>query len=328
MAAPSMRCGGAGAACRQAVALAAPATLPRTSWIRPRVPATLARVRYRLLAAIPFVGALVVLLVAALQPDDQRWNTIDDLTRAAKVAALFGCLVAGLSFQRGEYLRRGWLLNAATYGILALRDGVLHRDLVLDHGLPLAHWLDAAMVTVANVAAVIGTWIMARAWRVSGVDLPGNRAWRRIAQVGMVFVAVAVTMPSLAIDMPHLLDGSPNNLAGVVGSFSDAICLALVVPVVMTAIGLRGTRIVWPWALLALSIFGWLLYDATFTVSQVVGIAGRPLRAVGDAARVLAACASFSAGVVQRLIATSEPRPRAAALPDSARARKEPRPAP
>jgi hypothetical protein len=262
-------------------------------------------VKLRVLAVFPFACALAVLLVAAALPDDQRWNVIYDMTRTAKLVALFGCLVAGLSFEPGEHMRRGWLQTAVCYGLLVLRDGVIHGDLLLDHHLPLSRWIDVAMVVLANVVGVMGCWTMASAWRVSGVELPGKRSWRRAAQAATVVMAVAITLPSLAIEAPRLLDGGWVPITSVVGSLADAFSLALIAPVVMTAIGLRGTRIAWPWAMLAVSMFGWLLYDATFSVSQLVGLDGRPLLAFGDASRVLAATGAGAAGVMQRLIATA-----------------------
>ena len=123
--------------------------------------------KLRLLAASPFAAAFVVVVVAAVLEDDSQWPVIDTMTRGAKLFALFGCLVAGLSFERDEHMRRGWLLQAATYGLLALRDGILHRDLLIDHATVEARWIDAALVTAANTAGVLSSWILSRAWRVS-----------------------------------------------------------------------------------------------------------------------------------------------------------------
>jgi hypothetical protein len=298
--------------------------LPKTRnrpWGHRRSAATPARscnivaVTYRVLAALPFVGAVAVLLVAAIYPDDVRWDIVYDMTRAAKVTAVFGCLVAGLSFQRGEHMRRGWLALAGCYGLLSLRDGILHRDLFFSHWLESARWIDVGVIALANALGVVSVWTLARAWKVSGVTLPGKAAWRGVAQIASVVMAMAITLPSLAIQVPHLFDGDPVPVSGVIGALADATSLALIAPVLMTALGLRGTRIAWPWALLAVSMFGWLVYDATFSLSEMIGVAGRPLLAFGDASRVLAATAACAGGLMQRLIATAEaaparPRPR------------------
>jgi hypothetical protein len=281
-------------------------------------------VTYRVLAALPFVGAAAVLVVAAVYPDDVRWDIVYDMTRAAKVTAVFGCTLAGLSFQRGEHMRRGWLAMAACYGLLSLRDGILHTDLLFSHSLMWARWLDVGVITLANLLGVISAWTMASAWKVSGVTLPGKAAWRGAAQVATVVIAMVITLPSLAIQVPHVFDGDPAPVAGVIGSAADAASLALIAPVLMTALGLRGTRIAWPWALLALSMLGWLVYDATFSLSELVGIDGRPLLAFGDASRVLAGTAACMGGIAQRLIATASAVPMPAPVPAPA-ARPHPR---
>jgi len=56
---------------------------------------------------------------------------------------------------------------------------------------------------------------------------------------------------------------------------------------------------------LTCSMFGWLCYDATFSVAEHAASGGEALRALGEAFRALASVGAGMAGIAQRLVATS-----------------------
>ena len=264
--------------------------------------------RYLALAAIPIAAFLAVLLAAGGAPDDARWPIIDTMIRVSKVAGLFGCLMGALSFRRSDHLFRGWALIAAMYGLLVLRDGVVHRSLLMPFYTPAARWLDAALVLPANLLAVLGAWTMGRAWYVGGIALPGSRTTRSIVQAAAIAMALAITMPALLYHAPHLLDGTPAPLLGASTALADALSLSMLAPVLLTALALRGGAIVWPWALLTCSMFGWLCYDVTFSLSANLTSGGEAFRALGEAFRALAATGAAVAGIAQWLVTDAPDR--------------------
>jgi hypothetical protein len=269
------------------------------------MPITVWRVRYVALAATVIAAFLAVLLVAGVAPADARWPIIDAMIRASKVVGLFGCLIGALSFRRSDHLFRGWLLIAGMYALLVTRDAVIHRSLLIDFGTSTARWIEAAVVVLANLMSVLGAWTMGRAWYVGGIALPGTRTTRSIVRAAAVAMAIAITMPAFWHYAPHLLDGVPTPVVGVSNALADALSLSMLAPVLLTALALRGGAIAWPWALLTCSMFGWLCYDVTFSLSANLSTGGEALRALGEAFRALAAVAAGMAGIAQWMVATA-----------------------
>jgi hypothetical protein len=91
----------------------------------------------------------------------------------------------------------------------------------------------------------------------------------------------------------------------------DAASISLIAPVMLTALALRGSDIAWPWALLTASSFGWLCYDAVFSISSVLHANGDPFRALGESFHALACVGAGAAGIAQRLVVTGAPPRRA-----------------
>jgi len=262
-------------------------------------------VRYPLLAAAPAAAFGAVVAIAVLAPGDQRWPLIDTIVRASKVLALFGCLAGGLSFRRSEHLFKGWILLAATYALLVVRDAVIHRSLLIAVETPTARWIETAIIVTANLLGVLGSWTMARAWYVGGIELPGSRATRNIVRGAAVVMAVSITLPAFWLNAPHVADGAPAPIMGISDVVADALSISLIAPVLLTALALRGAAVVWPWALLTCSMFGWLCFDAIFSIHTVVTSGGEALRVIGEAFRTFAATGAAVAGIAQRLVATA-----------------------
>ena len=87
----------------------------------------------------------------------------------------------------------------------------------------------------------------------------------------------------------------------IASDLGDTIVLALVAPVLHTALAMRGGVLRWPWGLLTLSGLAWLAYDTSSTAITALG-AGPGAALVGsEALRLLANANIFGAGVAQRL---------------------------
>ncbi len=263
-------------------------------------------VRYVVLAATAAASFVIVLVAAALAPADLRWPLVDGIVRACKVVGLFGCLVGALSFGFHQHLFRGWALVAASYALLVLRDAVIYGHLIVDEG----RRIEAGFVLSADVLGVLGAWMMARAWYVGGLELPGTRTTRRLVRAVAAAMAVSITLPAVWIHVPQLVTGPPHAIMGLANALADAISISLLAPVLLTALALRGAAIAWPWALLTASLFGWLCYDATFSLSASHDSSGA-FRALGEAFHALACVGCGVAGIAQRLVVTSAPQRRA-----------------
>lgn len=263
--------------------------------------------RYVLLAAAVAGAFVVVLGTAGLAPAELRWPILDALIRASKIVALFGCLVGALSFKRHQHLFRGWGLLAAMYAMLVTRDAVIYRNLIVDAFSPTGRWIELAVVLPANVLGVLGFWMMSRAWYVGGIALPGTHATRTLVRAAAAAMAVSIMLPAIWVYVPLASTGLPTAIMGVSNAIGDAVAISLIAPVLLTALALRGAAIAWPWALLTASSFGWLCYDAVFSISSVLHNNGEAFRVLGESFHALACVGAGMAGIAQRLVVTAAP---------------------
>jgi hypothetical protein len=153
------------------------------------------------------------------------------------------------------------------------------------------------LVVVANASSVAGTAMLARAWSVSGLSTAGRRAWLVVAGVAVSLIA---TGWPLALDFRRIAHGDVAVLPHLGSDLGDMICFALVAPVLDTALALRGGALLRPWALITVSGFCWILYDAAWGMSGALHLDGLPhARVVLDALRGLACAFLACAGLAQ-----------------------------
>jgi hypothetical protein len=228
-------------------------------------------------------------LSPALRPQVEVFKSLD----------LLGCLVAAFAFGRGDYLRRAWGLTATCAALLLLRDAVLRIGSpthVL--GIP-ADAVDGAMVLVANIAAVAGLWMLARAWSIAGLEPPGSARGRRILVGAAIVFACAVGAATIFLDVREVIRGDLTAIVPVASDLGDVISIVLIAPVALTALGMMGGTLKWPWGLLTASIVCWLGYDVATVLRQMHGTAPA-LKMTGEVFRGLACTYTFAAGVAQR----------------------------
>jgi hypothetical protein len=251
--------------------------------------------KYRSLALFPVVLALI-LAAAALALGD-RLPTLVVQNEAGKVLALVGCAAAALAFERGDYLRRAWLAIGTCYLLLLVNDGLGASDATAGMGL-----VRGIVVTVANASSVVGTWMLAHAWSVAGLDEEDDDRRRRHAMLaGAIVLALAITGWPLVNDVRNLASGHLEATVSIASDLGDAIVLALVAPVMHTALAMRGGLLRWPWGLLTVSGLAWLAYDASSGVIDALKIGPGVALVASEALRVLANGYVFGAGVAQRM---------------------------
>jgi hypothetical protein len=253
---------------------------------------------YRALAAFPFVFVLVAIGLLAALPPSAHAVLLRVLVEIAKVLAFVGLGAAALVFAPGDYLRRGYGLHALCYALLLSRDLWFYATtgaptVVVEVG-------RAVFITVANVVVVAGTWTLARAWGMAGLELPGTTALRRVALTLAIGASLLFAGPAVLVDV-RLSVGHPDHIWTVLSDLGDLLALPVLAPVALTAIAVRSGTLRWPWALLTGSLLAWLLYDAVLSLPDLLHLAdGAPFRLAGEQFRLFAATSAFAAGLAQK----------------------------
>jgi hypothetical protein len=254
-----------------------------------------------LLGLLPLAGALVVFTVVATAGTSAP-GVILAVNVLVLLAATVGCMLATASFDQGDYLWRAWALNTLSNGVLVV-DLLLFGPTShfatrnLSHGSGL---VSALLSTIANISAVAMVVLVGRAWSVAGLDLQVSTTKRWAAFAASIVVALLIAGPGAWNDLQGALVGQGDALSGLISDLGDIATLAVLAPLVLTALALRGGSLAWPWALLAVSTLGWLLFDGIGTLAPLLHAPGPQLRPLEDAFRALASLATLSAGLLQR----------------------------
>lgn len=261
-------------------------------------------------ASLPFVGAIAA--YAALR--GVHGGVVEDslyfiLGIMGLGAATLGCVVAALAFDAGDYMRRAWALMGLCYGLLMLNTLLFRswghaqvRELSMAAALA-----SGLLIIVANLSSVAGTVRIARAWRIAGLDLRVSPAARWGATLVTLLLALLIVGSTTWQDLQALLGGNWSSLSSAVSDVSDITTLALMAPILLTAFALRGGSLGWPWALLAVSSMGWLLYDGAGMLGGFLGLEAVDQRPFEASLRFLACVGQLAAGLLQAsVLAESE----------------------
>lgn len=289
--------------------------------------------RLRALAAFPLLYAAAFAAVAvALAGSDALGPFLASQNVLVRVLASIGCLAAASGFERGEHLRRAWLWLGTGTMLLLLRTVLLQFAAFQPAGaVPAAAQVPNALAALGNVALLAGIVQLARSWRKAAISLPGGRLGA--LAVGVVSAGLAIWVAGqVAVDTGRQFAAGDWNAFGLfVSTVTDILSLALIAPLLLTAVAMRGGLFAWPWGLITASQISWLLFDAALALENPVA-AGIPLPYLFLA---LAENYVFAAGLAQLWVmrhvrrAAEAPRgalgslePGAAARPGPAAARR------
>ena len=256
--------------------------------------------RFRALIAIPLVSAtLLSIALAVMGPERASLYRVE--LGIVEGLGFWGCLAAALIFESGDYLRRAWLLEMSCYGLIFVGDLTLTTGIFSDR--PWTALANGVLTLAANAGAVGGTFLLARAARVAGIEMPGSDATRRGVQGLALAVALLAAGPAAVISLRLVVGGDQTGLMSFASCLGDIFCFALIAPLLLTTVAMRGGLLAWPWGFMTASGLAWLTFDAVHTLSPIVfGISTEDARPVLEVARCLACTCAFSAGLAQRWI--------------------------
>jgi len=255
--------------------------------------------RHRVAVVIPWLGAVAaVIIYLTLVPSDRAygrmWNAI------IKSAATIGAILAYAAYQRGDYMRRAWAFLGLSYLSLAARDLLAVADVLGGDFIS----LNFGQI-LSNVFSTLSFINFARAFRVAGLEIPGSRRAKTVTVIVCVGLGVGLAGYALVGDIGKYGQPGFPFVGSLFSDLGDMIGLALLAPIFLTALGLRGGLLARPWLLLTAAQICWLVYDVGATGSWV---------SVREAARSLACLYTLSAGLEQRwLLETSTQEAAAAA---------------
>ncbi len=254
--------------------------------------------KFRILVAVPLLWALVFIIADFLVQGTAGYRIfLRAEIEAVKGLALIGCLAAAFSFGRGEYLRRAWSFMGGCMLLLLLRDLTLLP--AIESATGYIDLIQGILVALANLSVVIGIFMLARAWRVAGLQLPGSRGQRWAGLFIAGLLALALGGPGVVNNLVELVGGDASALTGIAMSLGDIISLILIAPVLFTALALRGGLFGWPWWLLTASLLSWLLYDGVLEMGAYLGAGEQTVRSFSEMFRALACMFELSAGLAQ-----------------------------
>jgi hypothetical protein len=177
--------------------------------------------------------------------------------------ACVGPILAARTFEAGDYLRRAWLCfglaNAFLFASAASR--------FIPGTSPALAWARIGAIFMSNLLTIIGSVLFARTAGKAGLALPGTALSRGGGYVLSVGVALAFGIPSVAPAFAHFSFAHlPSGLTPFFATAGDAVSLALIAPILMTALALRGGLIAWPWIFLTCAELAWLVFDLAIAV--------------------------------------------------------------
>lgn len=260
--------------------------------------------KLRWLAIMPLLVAMVVVVLDLILASSPAYPIFKRAQlEAVRLACIIGMLAAALKFRRGEYLRKAWMLLSINMMVFLLRDVLF---IVQELGIDLFgnennyNIFSGIMVVIGNVFGVIGMFVLARAWKVADLELPGPKWGQQALFVIAVLLSFIIVGPTAYKHLFLLLEGSTRSMIGLGSSLGDIISLCLIAPLLLTALALRGGLLVWPWLLITASSISWLFYDATaFLEASTTSI---PKLIVYEAFRTLACMFGFAAALAQRFV--------------------------
>jgi hypothetical protein len=198
-------------------------------------------------------------------------------------------------FVAGDKLFLGWAAFGVGYLLSSIRHGIRLWSVTTGAAMPPQTLLDGMMI-VQNILVALALLWFVLAWRSTGLASPVERS----TEVRWILIGAAV---ALAVGGYPLIRGFGNvatNPAMLVSTVGDIVGLALIVPLMLPALAMRGGALMHTWLLLALSEMAWLGYDIWTAGAPGIQISVHGGRGVTEIFRLLAVSLALSATIAQR----------------------------
>ncbi len=255
--------------------------------------------RYRWLSVYPLLYAAAFVLISwrLLAGDGDLASFVHDQRLVVRGLAVVGCFAAFSAFSSGDHLRRAWFWLAVAMMVVLVRD--VMRLFAARGEVAAVDWTISGLGVLGNVAFLVGVWMLARAWKLAAVSLPGGDTGFGVVTVVAAVLALVVAGPGAYRFLGMLLSGDWIGLVPVVSAVVDILSLCLLAPLLLTTLSLRGGLFAWPWGLVTTSMICWLLFDAAATFSGSLFGGTFP---VHEIFRGLAENYLFAAGLAQSFV--------------------------
>jgi hypothetical protein len=259
------------------------------------------------LLLIPAAAVVVFLAARALVPAAHDLDAYIVQVGLLALLAFIGGMAAGHRFERGDYLRTAWYTVSISY--LPLVGSAVLRWFDPHSGSKTIGLVRGLLTLVANFVGAVSMFLFARAYRIAGIDL-GSRAKKITAGVVAGGIALAIAGVEMYQAAAALGGGDYTATVDLFGAVGDVVTLALIAPILLTALALRGGLLMWPWILIAAANIAWLFDDAQGLIGQLLS----PDTALASERwsemwRVLACALMFTAGLAQRAVLEPGPDP-------------------
>lgn len=210
----------------------------------------------------------------------------------AVLVATTGTIAAARAFERGDELFTTWAVLATGYVLLSIR--YVMRLLVTIHLMEMPAMFDRVILIAHNVAVPVALYLFVRAWRATGLAGPMSRAATAGSTIAGFAVAIAVGA------YPVFTGLHASDPAVLISTLGDMVSIALIVPLLLPALGLRGGLLMYTWLYLALAQIVWLMYDIWAVARVRTGMTSPWGLAVDQALRAVAIIYVLSAAAAQR----------------------------
>lgn len=206
-----------------------------------------------------------------------------------------GAFLAARHFAAGDRLLVSWAMLGAGYLLAAIRHGMRLSSILTGTAMP-PPAVSNTMLILQNVLVAAALLWFVLAWRSTGLNAPVPRS----SQIGWTIGGIALALLVGGFPLMQGLASASADPMLLVSTLGDVVALALIVPLVLPALALRGGLLMYVWLFLAASSLSWLGYDLWYAGGAGFGLAPSLDRAIEEAFRMFAVTFAFIATIAQR----------------------------
>lgn len=245
------------------------------------------------LAFIPLVLGVIASFGIFL---DERTSTNYHRVVLIAVALLTGisAFITAGRFSKGDRLLASWVFLGSAYSIASVRY-VVRLIGTFVPGVALPDMAANVMVIAQNVCIVLSLLLFVRAWRATGLAAPGSRA----AQIGWIAAGIAIAIVVGGYPLAQGIANAKANPILIISTLGDMVGIALIVPLTIPALAMRGGLLMHTWVYLAMMEVAWLLYDIWWALQEPLNL-GRTGSSTLEAIRIVAIAFGLIATIAQR----------------------------